>query len=267
MNDLRLYMLVIGICIIAGVYFWGTYQSRKQHRHETVQQRSSDTTLEGIKISSTPDVNIDYSSALAGLNQSLSQSRGEQVDTDEGRKVSNDNTLSKQRMIIDDEATVATGEVLAEQKTDQSVNDEPSPRNTGFSNQQIITLYVIPRANGVIDGLAILNAFEQVDMELGAMGIFHHYGVGEMKMEHALFSVANMIEPGTFNITNMDSFSTRGLAMFMSLPARIDGQVVFELMLNTAHRLAEIFKADVCDESRSLINEQKIESIRNSILI
>ena len=37
---------------------------------------------------------------------------------------------------------------------------------------------------------------------------------------------------------------------------------MFELLLNTAQRLAAFLGADVCDENRALINEQKIELIR-----
>ena len=104
-------------------------------------------------------------------------------------------------------------------------------------------------------------------MEIGPLNIFHHYGVGEMKMDEPLFSLANMLEPGVFDVENMEKFATPGLAMFMTLPGIIDGQVVFELMLNTAFRLAALLKADVCDEKRILLDEEKIEIIRTSITV
>ena len=84
-------------------------------------------------------------------------------------------------------------------------------------------------------------------------------------MDKPLFSLANMVEPGNFDINTMEQMNTPGLVMFQCLPSPIDPQVIFELMLNTAQRLAEILAADVCDDSRKLIDESKLNSIRLSL--
>lgn len=77
--------------------------------------------------------------------------------------------------------------------------------------------------------------------------------------------MANMLEPGNFDIDSMDSFNTSGLVMFMCIPCVIDAQVIFELMLNTAQRLAEMLGADVCDERHKLLTDEKLEEIRYSL--
>ena len=45
----------------------------------------------------------------------------------------------------------------------------------------------------------------------------------------------------------------------------VDGQVVFELMLNTAQRLADILGGEIRGPNHSLINENRIHTIRSKI--
>ena len=74
-----------------------------------------------------------------------------------------------------------------------------------------------------------------------------------------------MFEPGSFDLEKIDSINTRGLSLILSLPTPIDGQVVFELMLNTAQRLAEQLGGEIRDPNHKLINDLHISSIRQNI--
>ena len=114
-------------------------------------------------------------------------------------------------------------------------------------------------------GNDILEAVNEVGLEYGEMDIFHHYGVGDMRCDRPLFSVADMLEPGHFDLTKLDRHRTRGLTMFFCLPARDDGQVVFELMLNTAERLAHRLGGEIRGVDQNLIDDEQITTIRNKI--
>lgn len=268
MSDLRLFLLIIGIAVIAGIYFWGTFRAREQQRQQTVQRRSVSADVAEFKITSKTDTDIDYAAVLSGLNQSISQSRHSQTDSLSGPAGAEANARQKRpdtEKPDDEQASEYADGLFSGQSSATSSGSEQSRQPPGNSIQQIVTLHVIARGNEVFPGRSILNAVYQLDLQIGAMEIFHHYGIGEMKMEQALFSLANMIEPGSFDIKGIDKFVTPGLVMFMCLPSAIDGQVVFELMLNTAQRLAALLDGEVCDENRQLISEQKIDSIRNTI--
>ena len=93
MNDLRLFLLVIGIGIVAGIYIWGTLQSRKQQRQQTIHQGPAIDDIAELKIASNPDAEVDYSSVLAGLNQSISQSRQELPEAVSEQKYAADNIM------------------------------------------------------------------------------------------------------------------------------------------------------------------------------
>jgi len=267
MNDLRLILLVLGACVIAGIYIWGTLQNRRQQRHQMIQDRSSVDTFADVKITSRPDTDIDYSSALEGLNQSISAFREETVNAMPADNITQQNDLLHNGGLAKKETMESQKAGASVQNSETSVDSGHTQTEASVSHQRITTLHIIPRAKKLLDGKAILCAMDELDMTIGEMQIFHHYGVGDMKMEKALFSLANMIEPGNFHLETMDEFATPGLVMFMCMPSVVDAQVVFELMLNTAQRMAEMLGADVCDENRNLINEQKLESIRSTITV
>ena len=267
MNDLRLILLVLGVCVIAGIYIWGTLKNRRQQRHQTIQDRASVDTLADMKITSKPDADIDYSSALDGLNKSISALRKETVNTMPADNIKQQNDLLRSGEHAKKEALKGQQASHPVQNSKTPVDSGPAQTEASVSHQRITTLHIIPRAKELLDGKVILLAMEELGMTLGEMQIFHHFGIGEMKMEKALFSLANMMEPGNFDIETMDEFATPGLVMFMCMPSIVDAQVVFELMLNTAKRMAEMLAADVCDENRNLINEQKLESIRSTIAV
>lgn len=256
MSDLRLILVIAGICIIAGIYLWGTWQLRKRQRQQTVTQHLPVKNVPQLKISTTDDAEIDYSSALAGLNESISRSKeGPGFSSSEQLLVQNDNPPREQVQL-----DLSRKFSLEKYKSTDTTNQRKATSKP--NGLELIVLHIISRGKEYIEGSAILHAASKLEMTFSTMQVFHHYGIGEMKKDEALFSLANMMEPGDFDLENIDRLTTPGLVIFMTLPTVIDDQVVFELMLNTAQRLAAFLGADVCDENRALINEKKIELIR-----
>lgn len=130
---------------------------------------------------------------------------------------------------------------------------------------RVVTIYVVAPDQTEFTGNNLLDAFAAVDLRHGEMGIFHHYGTGQLYAPMPLFSVANMLEPGTFPIAVMEGFTTPGLALFLCLPCRLDPGMVFELMLNTAQRLAERLNGQVLDDAREPLSAAGIEHLRRSM--
>lgn len=141
--------------------------------------------------------------------------------------------------------------------------DDDAPSTSGPDAEPvIIALYVRPPDKHEFAGPAIVEAMNAVGLRYGDMKIFHHYGAGELRTEKPLFSVANMIEPGYFDLDRVDSLATPGLAMFLQLPGPLDGAVAFELFLNTAQRLAETLSADLYSAPQALLDGITIDKMR-----
>lgn len=113
-------------------------------------------------------------------------------------------------------------------------------------------------------GEQIAKAVKEVGLYYGDMDIYHRYTEGDTGS--VLFSLASMIEPGTFPIDKMGEFRTRGLTLFSQLPGVQDGMAIYSDMLFTAERLASILDGKLQDDSHSVLSKQTIEHTRDAIL-
>ena len=113
-------------------------------------------------------------------------------------------------------------------------------------------------------GAPILKAVTGAGLTYGKMGIFHYYSPSRQSRQ-PLFSLANMVEPGSFNLATMDELSTPGLTLFANVTNPDEGVSTFNAMLETARKLADALHATVCDERRSTLSRQGIEHIHGRI--
>jgi FtsZ-interacting cell division protein ZipA len=128
----------------------------------------------------------------------------------------------------------------------------------------LLTLYLRPQRGDSFAGPVIVRNVNAVGMRHGELGIFHHFGAGELRTERPLFGLANMFEPGDFDLQRIEAFQTQGLVMFLNLPAALDGAVAFELFLNTAQRLAEGLQAELLGAPRQPLAAGAIEQMRRT---
>ena len=135
------------------------------------------------------------------------------------------------------------------------------PENNQLS-EDILVLYITSRKHKEFNGLLISKAADEVGMIFGHMNIFHHFGPGKLHSGQPLFSMANMYEPGSFDLGKMADLKTKGITLFMYSPASIDPGVVFELFLNTSQRIAEILDGEVLTVKNEPLNKETIKSLR-----
>ncbi|WNC70939.1 cell division protein ZipA [Thalassotalea psychrophila] len=121
--------------------------------------------------------------------------------------------------------------------------------------QEVLALSVVVNENQLISGAALLPNFLTLGLKFGEMNIFHRHqdNAGNGKIT---FSVANMVNPGTFDLDNMESFSTKGITLFMTLPNAGDPVKVFKQMLSAAKQVANEFGGQVLDGQRSVMTKQ-----------
>lgn len=147
---------------------------------------------------------------------------------------------------------------------------EPEPaaeetRQTAASvDPEVIILHVVSREEFGFAGKDILEILLACDLRFGDMDFFHRHeqeaGRGPIQ-----FSVANMLQPGVFDIDAMDSMRTRGLVFFLTLPGPEDMAQAFEYMLETARVVARNLGGELLDESRSVLTQQAVEHAKQQI--
>ncbi|MBE9562365.1 MAG: cell division protein ZipA [Proteobacteria bacterium] len=178
-----------------------------------------------------------------------------------------DDNKSVEPPVVDDIVELEPEAKSVESSVDEKPVDEPSKEkeDTTKKPEMLIVLYVVARRQPNFNGEDILTVLEKTGVKYGKMDIFHHYGVGEIKARKPVFSVANIVAPGTLNPQELVNSITPGLALFMRLPGPFGGRVAFELMLNHAERFAEALDGIVEDEKHTLLNQQKITAVRERI--
>ncbi|QDP01058.1 cell division protein ZipA [Thalassotalea sp. PS06] len=133
--------------------------------------------------------------------------------------------------------------------------DEEDDQPAADIEQEVLAISVVAGQNQLISGAALLPTLLTLGMKYGDMNIFHRHqdnsGKGPIH-----FSLANMVNPGTFDLDNMENFATTGLTLFMTLPNAGDPSKVFKLMLSAAKQLASEFGGQVLDGQRSVMTRQ-----------
>lgn len=129
---------------------------------------------------------------------------------------------------------------------------------------QVMVISVVVGQNQLISGAALLPSLLTLGMRYGDMGIFHRHqdNAGNGKVT---FSLANMMNPGSFDLDNMEIFATQGVSLFMTLPNPGDAFDVFEQMLSAAKQLAQEFNGQVLDDKRRVMTQQAEQHYMSSI--
>ena len=130
--------------------------------------------------------------------------------------------------------------------------------------ERIVTLFVVAREGSSFHGSDLIVAAEKAGLEFGDMGIYHRLVDGKRELG-PIFSVANMLKPGSFDLARLDALRTPGLSFFMTLPAPLPALVAWDTMLPTAQRLAELLDGQVLDEERNALGRQRIAHIRDEL--
>ena len=146
---------------------------------------------------------------------------------------------------------------LAQAQTEQKTHQTPGV-------EQVISVLVSSNDDQGFYGSQLRQLVEACGLEHGDMNIFHRFEDGP-KTGSAQFSMANMMEPGTFDLLNMDHVHTPGVVFFLGLPTTQDSMQAFDYMLETAQCLATNLGGEVLDEQRSVMRPQTIEHCRQQV--
>ena len=267
--SLRFLLIIIGVVIIAGVYF-ATAVKRRRDSRVNYGRRFSRLDV--------PDVILQHNDDSAEIGRDQ-----QHHDLPELSRIAGSVILPPEDIALDDLPRVRNdmGEAAepsnARRSNDQldmfgatsdSVSGQPEASVTdpeepiAEADNGLINLFIRARENQQLKGPELVRALNAVGMTHGEMSVFHHFGAGELRCTNAIFSAANMFEPGTFDLSRIEVFQTSGIVLFMQLPTELQGPVAFELLLNTAQRLAELTSAELFASPRSPLDAKSIAHLR-----
>lgn len=139
------------------------------------------------------------------------------------------------------------------------------PAADPVSVEEVLVINVVARDETGFKGPALLQNILESGLRFGEMDIFHRHesmaGNGEV-----LFSMANALKPGTFDLDDIEGFSTRAVSFFLSLPGPRHPKLAFDVMVAAARKLAHELGGELKDDQRSVMTSQTIEHYRQRIV-
>ncbi|MGM0481616.1 MAG: cell division protein ZipA [Pseudomonadota bacterium] len=279
MSNLQITLGIVGVLVIIGIVGHGLWTMRKNNqpvkqktrqkpRQKPAADRQPARESDGasVKASDEPTMDVEQMSMNLDLDDDNAPLPSMRVDED-------DQSQQQQQQFSAAEPEQPEQPEQPKQPKQPPTNEpkpaEPAPESSvnepasdsSQPPQQVISLFV----KGSVQGALLLQMMTELGCKFGDMGIFHRYqqtsGKGPM-----IFSVANMFNPGTFDLDNIENFETEGVALFMTLPQECDGQQAFNMMLNAAKKLAmEIPQGQVLDADRQLLSRQSIQKTHQLI--
>ncbi|MCW8987595.1 MAG: cell division protein ZipA C-terminal FtsZ-binding domain-containing protein, partial [Gammaproteobacteria bacterium] len=229
MDSLRITIAIIGFVIVAGIYF--RFRS------------SDDDLLFWLKNKFTPSNNTVITS---------------------GTVLNEDDDLIPVLTPIDDEPDSSDFEALSlvisgRDRVEEYTKQQEMPfsavedaTETGPESLLII-LYIMSPKGHVFTGDGIHAVMTSAGLSHGEHKIYHY-----MQDNQAVFSIANAIEPGYFELSQLKSISTPGLALFLQLPGPVECRKALNSLLDIGKRIAGALSGVLCDESRTVLTQQTI---------
>lgn len=131
--------------------------------------------------------------------------------------------------------------------------------------EEVIIVNIMAKSGELFSGDELLHALIENHFKFGDMDIFHRH-VDRNGEGGTLFSIANMVVPGTFNLAEMSEFQSPGVSMFMTLPVEEESLIAFDLMIKAARSISRILGGELKDENRSVMTNQTIEHARQKVI-
>jgi len=161
--------------------------------------------------------------------------------------------LAGEPFLINEEG--ASGDDSVEEEIDSSASDAP---------QKIVTVRIVAREKQSFAGDELILSMRGIGLRHGKFGIFHRYdGSDESK---TIFSAASLIEPGSFDLQNIQGQEIPGISLFMVLPGPVESIEAFDLMLAAARTLTQSLSGELLDESGSTLSIQRERYLREEVI-
>jgi len=211
MDGLRWLLLLFGLLVIAGVYFYSRRQKTSLEQGPLQSERVE------------PKLGADDAPALPDLEDA------------------------------------SENPPLAE-----TADARDAPVSTEKVPQKIVTLRLVARDGGSFRGDELILSLRGIGMRHGKFGIFHRYdGNNE---DETIFSAASLLEPGSFDLTNIKEQELPGISVFLILPGPVEAAEAFDMMMAAARAVAQALDGELLDESGSTLSIQRERYMREDVI-
>lgn len=251
-QTIRLMLAIIGVLVIAAVYLWGRYKNKMVDYMDEQDALDEADAGEGQE-EPPPFEDVSKPAKLGFYSSKMAQPPADPPkpfaldDEDDEDDLDPVLTAPKPRP--------ASARLVAE-----AGRKEP-PKTDPLGAPFLIQISVVS-PEGCFNGAQLRDALDDLRLIYGDMGIYHRY---DREYRVPLFSIASLVEPGTFPIKDMDNFECPGVVLFFQPPQVDDPQAVFDDLVSTCHELSMRLGGIEWDEKRQPLTLEKINLMRSRL--
>lgn len=125
--------------------------------------------------------------------------------------------------------------------------------------EEIFVINVLARDGDAFNGADLFEVFMRNALKFRDMNIFHRLDPATGGVR---FSVANAVEPGIFDLSDMASLETPGVSLFFRLPGPDQPGAVLDDMLGVARDIGKSLGGDLKDENMSVLTGQTLSHFK-----
>lgn len=278
MQELRFVLIIVGALAIAALLFHGLWTSKKE-----AKSKFGDKPLDSIgkhkeeEASAVPSRGFQSHEDLKQERKEPGFSSGEDIDplidgydpldSDYEAKISAPISPFSEEPVISSDVFPDADEVIQPQSAIAAETENHVPaadESEAEPDYEVIVLNVHCSGDEAFTGTKLFDSMQQNGLLYGEMEIYHRHadlsGTGKV-----LFSVANILQPGSLRHDDPEAFSTKGISFFMTLPCYGDPEQNFKLMLKTAQQIADDLGGNVLDDQRNLMTPDRLGEYRRQI--
>jgi cell division protein ZipA len=268
MDELRLILIILGLFLLVAIYWMGRRDERRALEKKTSPQvpHSPSTAVKASWFEDDESVDpadkpADYDSFYLSDadNEIFFKTEMEPSGVAQTRARPGHSTLGK----------------VASANKSKSVlisTTEPATRTMELPDgvePLLVNLTVMAPKDMSFDPDYLKQVLDDSGLVHGDMNIYHYYRKPKLEFEpdrgQRLFSIANIVEPGYFDLRDLETYRTPGIALFLQLPGPIDGVLAFEKMHQVAAMLSKQLSGTLCDDKRNKITPQAVTHIKDQI--
>jgi len=280
--DMKIFILVCGALLIAAVIVHGLWVARRSRKNPLKIELAENGTSIGfdemellrgelpnggariaVRKRPTPALTtmpLQEDRVLIGASEIVAED--ETMLVDEAR---DDAVVSNESPIVAE----ATPSRLRRTRKEAEQTSEKTPRASVGNvtieledQTDLVVVSVMDSKGERWNGSKVIEVLLRHGLKYGDMNIFHRVDATGVTQ----FSVANAVEPGSFDLADIKEMATPGVTMFLRIRGPNEPLSAYDDMLAVAQDTAETLGGELRDEHMNLITSQVVEHYRQQVI-
>jgi len=252
-------VIVVGILALVAIILDGARRI-KRNRYEKLQMSSRNLHKNSDAAKHEDHDGLDESQFPSGGSRLVGSRAFDDNSVPQGHAFNFDRTPQQENFDLDN-SIFATPEATTNTSPAKKTSNHQGSSEPAGSSQDVLVVHLVADKGATVDGGHLLDTALAAGLRYGEMKIFHRH-LNDDGSGPVLFSMANLVNPGTYDLNTIKSIATPGITLFMEPNEIEDPVAAFDLMIESIDILAAKGPFNVMDESRSSMTRQTIDHYR-----